>query len=309
MKTASLLSRRDSFRTLALGLGALAFNSRHLLAEAQVPELQVKSLGDSLTLISGAGGNIAVLGGKDGGLVIDSGLPTMATTTGLEIAKAAGHPLTVLINTHWHYDHTGGNESLAKSGARIYAHENCLKRVSSTQHMDFMNKDMPALPPSARPVITFSGEMQMHLNDEDLRLVPVDPAHTDGDIFVHFAKANLIHMGDIHFNGLYPFIDYSSGGWIGGMIAGAKKALAVSDEKTRFIPGHGSLGTQEDMKGYIAMMETVFEKLQKAKDAGKSVDDVVASAPSKEFDAKWGNGFLKPDLFVKCAYTGMLKHA
>ncbi len=247
-------------------------------------------LGEKFTLITGAGGNILVLTGKDGGVVIDSGLPDKATSTSLEVNKVAGRPLIALINTHWHFDHVGGNEALARSGVRIYAHENCLKRVSTTQHNDFLNRDMPPLPPAARPVITFSGEAQMHLNEEDLRLVPVAPAHTDGDIFIHFEKSNVIHMGDIHFNGLYPFIDFSSGGWIGGMIEGAKKALAVSDAQTRIIPGHGPLATQQDLKDYIEMLETVYARLTKLKEGGKSVDEAVAAAPTKEFDEKLGKG-------------------
>jgi glyoxylase-like metal-dependent hydrolase (beta-lactamase superfamily II) len=313
MKTSRTLSRRESLRTLALGAGAFAFGSRHLFSEDKaknppVQEMQYVSLGEKLTLLSGGGGNILVLTGKDGGLVIDSGLPNMATTTSLEVAKAAGRPITVIINTHWHFDHVGGNQALAKEGARIFAHDNCLKRVSTTQHNDFMNRDMPALPEDARPEVTFNNEMQMHLNGEDLRLVSVDPAHTDGDIFIHFANANVIHMGDIHFNGLYPFIDYSSGGWIGGMIAGAKKALALTDEKTRIIPGHGPLAKQADLKDYVTMLETVYEKLEKAKAAGQSVDEVVAASPSKAYDEKLGQGFMKPEMFVRCSYTSLLKH-
>ena len=314
MKTSPTLSRRESLRTLALGATAFAFGSRGIFAEDKiknppVPEMKYVSLGEKLTLLSGGGGNILVLTGKDGGLVIDSGLPDMATTTSLEVAKAAGRPITVIINTHWHFDHVGGNQALAKEGARIFAHDNCLKRVSSTQHNDFLNKDMPPLPEDARPDITFNNEMQMHLNGEDLRLVSVDPAHTDGDIFIHLANANVIHMGDIHFNQLYPFIDYSSGGWIGGMIAGAKKALALTDAKTRIIPGHGPVASQGDLKDYVTMLETVQEKLQKAKAAGQSVDEVVAAAPSKEYDEKLGQGFMKPEMFVRCAYTSLLKHA
>lgn len=313
MKFPPTLSRRESLRTLALGATAFAFGSRGVFAEDKVKsppvqEMQYISLGEKLTLLSGGGGNILVLTGKDGGVVIDSGLPAMATTTSLEVAKAAGRPITVIINTHWHFDHVGGNQALAKEGARIFAHDNCLKRVSTTQHNDFMNRDMPPLPEDARPDITFNSEMQMHLNGDDLHLVSVDPAHTDGDIFIHFASANVIHMGDIHFNGLYPFIDYSSGGWIGGMIAGAKKALALTDAKTRIVPGHGALATQDDLKGYVSMLETVYEKLQKSKAAGQSVDEVVAAAPSKEFDEKLGQGFMKPEMFVKCAYTSLLKH-
>jgi glyoxylase-like metal-dependent hydrolase (beta-lactamase superfamily II) len=272
------------------------------------PEIKAQSLGGKLTLISGGGGNIVTLAGDDGALVIDSGLAAVAAGTGAEIAKAAPGPLALLVNTHWHFDHAGGNERLGRAGARIVAHEDCRQRLSTEQHIEFFNKTIPAQPPAGLPLITFTEETQLHINGETLRLIPVAPAHTDGDIIVHFENANLMHGGDLFFNGLYPFIDYSSLGWIGGMVAGAKRILEKTDAKTQIVPGHGPMATAADLKFYVSFLETVFDRLGKLKAEGKSVDEAVAAAPTKEFDAKLGKGMLNAETFVRVSYTSLLKH-
>jgi glyoxylase-like metal-dependent hydrolase (beta-lactamase superfamily II) len=264
------------------------------------------SLGDKFSLLTGAGGNIAVLGGDDGVLVIDSGLPNVATRTAAEIAKSGR--VATLVNTHWHYDHAGGNETLAQAGARIIAHDNCRKRLSTDQFIEALDRKMPAMSPTAWPRMTFTSQTTLHLNGDEIRLVPVPPAHTDGDVIVRFEKADVIHAGDLFFNGGYPFIDYSSGGWIGGMAAAIRTLSQMMSAKTRVIPGHGPLATPEDLRSYLAFLETMLERFTKLKNEGKTVDEVLAAAPAREFDEKLGKGFMKPDQFVRITYTGLLKH-
>jgi len=294
---------------LAAGVAALPglFNSGSLLGQDTPPSFTSTKLGEGITLVNGAVCNILVVNGDDGGVVIDSGIPEAAAATASQIAQAAPK-LSVLINTHWHFDHVGGNERLARAGAKIFAHENCRKRLSTEQYNEFFDRKIPPSPAAALPVMTFANETHVYLNGEDFRLLPVPPAHTDGDVLVRLEKANVLHMGDVFFQGMYPFIDSSSGGWIRGMVEGVKKGLPLTDSKTRIIPGHGPVGTQEELKAYLTFLETVHERLAKLKAAGKSVEEAVAAAPTKEFDAKLGAGFFKAEQFVRFAYAGLLKH-
>lgn len=275
-------------------------------AAPSMPAMVSTSLGGKFSLITGAGGNIAVLGGDDGVLVIDSGLPNVADKTAAEIARSGN--VATLVNTHWHYDHAGGNDVLARAGARIIAHENCRKRLSTDQFIEALDRKMPAVAATAWPRVTFTSETTLYLNGDEIRLVPVPPAHTDGDVIVRFEKADVIHAGDLFFNGSYPFIDYSSGGWIGGMAAAIRTLSQMVSTKSRIIPGHGPLATPGDLRGYLAFLETMLERFTKLKNEGRTVDEVVAAAPAKEFDEKLGKGFMKPEQFVRIAYTGLLKH-
>ena len=310
-------TRREALRTLALTLGASAVPGAILAtaraasptpsaAPSATPSPIVStSLGDKLSLVTGAGGNIALLGGDDGALIVDCGLPNLISRTQAELAKA-GAP-AMLVNTHWHLDHTGGNETLAKAGARIVAHAKCRERLSSEQYVEPMDRRLPASPPAALPVVTFTTPTTLHLNGEEIRLLPVAPAHTDTDVVVHLQKADLIHTGDLYFNGGYPFIDYSSRGRLDGLVTAIREVSALAGPKTRIIPGHGPLATPEELKGYLGFLETMLERFSKLKAEGKSVDEAVAAAPAKEFDEKLGKGFLKPEQFVRITYTSLLK--
>jgi cyclase len=306
----STLTRRGALRTFALAASAAAlpgvFTTRRIAAQDSPPAFTSTKLGEGVTLVTGAVCNILVANGGDGGVVIDSGIAEAAAATASQIAQAAPK-LSVLVNTHWHFDHVGGNERLAQTGAKIIAHENCRKRLSTEQYNEFFNRKIPPSPAGALPVMTFASETHLHLNGEDFRLLPVPPAHTDGDVLVRLEKANVLHMGDIFFQGMYPFIDSSSGGWIGGMAEAVKAGLSLTDSKTQVVPGHGPVGTQADLKTYLAFLETVHERLAKLKAAGKNVEEVIASAPTKEFDAKLGAGFIKAEQFVRFVYGGLLK--
>lgn len=319
---ASTISRREALRSLTF-LAASAAIPQVLLAQkaapapspapsaapaATPPPIQSFGVGDRLSVVTGAGGNIAVLTGDDGTVLIDCGVPGAIVGVVGEVGRLAKAPPSVVVNTHWHYDHTGGNEALAKNGARIIAQENCRKRLSTDQFIEFMDMKSPAVPRIAWPVATFQKEMSLHLNGEDLRLTAVPPAHTDNDVIVQFSNANVLHLGDLYFNGFYPFIDYSSSGWIGGLVPAIKTAVAMTSSTTKIIPGHGPMATPDDLRSYLGFLETVSDRLIKMRQQGKTVDEAVAAAPTKDFDEKLGQGFLSPEKFVKCTYLGVLKH-
>ena len=253
-------------RTLAfVHACALTYSFTIALAAAQdfsKIEIKTEKLSDTLYMLIGAGGNIGVSVGADSVFVIDDQFAPMTPKIEAAIKKLTAKPVQFVLNTHWHFDHTGGNENFGKAGAIIMAHDNVRKRMSSEQFITFLRAKSPASPALALPVITFAQEMTMHLNGEEIFAFHVPNAHTDGDTIVHFRKNNVIHMGDTFFNGFYPFIDTSSGGTPEGMIATADKVLALSDDKTRIIPGHGPLSNKAELKVFRDMLATVSARAQ-----------------------------------------------
>ena len=265
-------------------------------------------LTDSLSVLSGPGGNIAVLVGADGILQVDSGVPSRSADIAQAIAALSPKPVGTLINTHWHFDHTGGNAAVGKAGARILAQENTRKRLSTEQKIDFFKMTIPPSPAEALPSFTFTDSMELYINGEEIALAHVAPAHTDTDILIHFRQANVLHAGDTLFNGFYPFIDYSSKGWIGGMIAAADHILKITDDKTRIIPGHGPMATRAYVARYRDMLHTVQSRIEPMVRAGKTQEQIVAAKPTKELDAQWGNGMLRGDQFAAIVYAGLRQH-
>lgn len=306
------LTRRSALRQLATVVGGLkisgVFGADSRSWAQGAPEIKSQPLTAGLVLITGAGGNILAHHGPDGVLTVDSGLAPVSAGTLAKVNEAAPGRLVLAVNTHWHFDHVGGNERFAAAGARIVATENARQRMSTEQFTEFFDKTSAPLPVSAQPSITFNGPSFLRLNGETVRLTPLPPAHTDGDLAVYFDGANVLHMGDVFFHGAYPYIDYSSGGWIGGMAAAVRSILPALNGSVKIVPGHGPVATLEDFKQYLGFLEAAQEKLTKYKAAGKSVDEVVAEAPFKEHDAKLGNGFMKPEPFVRNTYAGLLKH-
>jgi cyclase len=307
-------ARRDFLRAFAAApLGAVF--ARAAFAQAAATPIQVAKLAPKLALISGDGGNIAALFDDAGVMLVDSGYDNRTA----ELLRALSEQVSpqrvrLVFNTHWHADHVGGNETLAKGGAVIMAHENVTKRVSQTVTMEAFSNSVKPLPPAARPTRTLAAGASSSKPDviefaaEKLHAFHVEPAHTDGDSVVVFPSANVIHMGDLFFHTSYPFIDYSTGGWIGGMVAAADTLLKLADSRTRIIPGHGPLATKDDLAAYRQMLATIFDRLQALAKQGKTVDEAVAAAPTKEFDARQAAGFMKPEQFVRIAYAGLLRH-
>jgi glyoxylase-like metal-dependent hydrolase (beta-lactamase superfamily II) len=256
-------------------------------------------LGDGLAMLTGRGGNIGVAFGADGVFLVDDQYAPLTEKIRAAVAKLSDQPIRFVLNTHWHGDHTGGNENLGLSGAVIVAHDNVRSRMSVEQVMAAFDRTVPASPHAALPVITFAESVTFHLNGDELHAFHVDPAHTDGDAIVHWKKANVVHMGDTFFNGVYPFIDLSSGGDVEGMVAAGERVLALSDAETRIIPGHGPLADRADLEGYVAMLKTVRGRIAKEVAAGRSLDEILAAKPTADFDAQWGGGFMKPESFTR----------
>ena len=265
-------------------------------------------IADNLYVLMGMGGNILLLTGDDGPLLIDTGVPMRGKDVIKAVTAAAHHPVATVINTHFHFDHTGGNVALGKAKARIVAHDATRERMSTDQTGELLNFTVPASPAIALPTLTFTDAMTLHLNGETIDLMHVAPAHTDTDIIVYLKNANLIHAGDLFFNGFYPVIDYSSRGWIGGMVAGIDKALALANPQTRIVPGHGPIGNKTALQASRDMLAAVQAKIEPMVKNGKSVDDIVAAKPTAEFDAAWGKGLLPPDTFVKMVAIGIQRH-
>ena len=256
-------------------------------------------------MLMGYGGNVGVSIGDDGVFLIDDQYSEQVGPLKTALAALSAEPVRFLINTHWHSDHTGGNEKIAKTGAMIIAHDNVRKRLASDQVIAFFKAQRPAAPPSALPIVTFTQELSFYLNGEEIIVTHVENAHTDGDAMIYFKNANVIHMGDVFFNELYPFIDVGSGGSSRGVLAAIDQALAHADDDTRIIPGHGALSDKKGLIAYRQMLETVRSVVADLIVAGNTEAQIVAAKPTADFDATWGNGFLKPDRFVKMMYDSL----
>lgn len=290
-------------------IAVAAFAALPAVAQQDFSKVEVKTqkLGDSVYMLEGAGGNLGVSIGEDAVFVVDDQYAPMAPKIQAAIAALTAKPVKFILNTHWHGDHTGGNETFGKAGAIIVAHENVRRRMSSEQFIELFKSKVAASPRAALPIVTFASDVTFQLNGEEIRAFHVPRAHTDGDAIVHFVKADVIHMGDTFFNGMYPFIDSSSGGTAEGMVAAADKVLAMSGDKTKIIPGHGPLATRADLKAYRDMVAELNGRVVKLVKAGKSLDEIKAANVGAGYDEKWGKGFIKADKFVEMLAAPLLK--
>lgn len=270
-------------------------------------KVQIKTIKvqDNIYMLQGQGGNIGVSMGEDGVFLVDDQFAPLTEKIKAAISKIGGKDIRFVINTHWHFDHVGGNENMGKTGSVIIAHENVRKRMSTEQLIKFFGKAVPPSPKPALPVITFSEDITVHLNGEKISISHLKNAHTDGDAIVYFEKSNAVHTGDIYFAGMYPFIDISSHGSIQGMISGVKHILSMINDGTKVIPGHGPLSNKAELGNYLKMLEGVKEKIQNLISQGKSLQDVQKTKPTKDFDATWGKGFLSPDKFTQIVYEDL----
>ena len=249
-------------------------------------------------MMMGAGGNLGLCTGDNGPFLIDDQYVPLTVKILSAISKITDQPVKFLINTHWHSDHTGGNENIGKSDTIIVTHENVRKRMSAGQMMKVFNSKVPPASAHAFPVVTFPTSLSFHWNDETIEVIHFPRAHTDGDAAIFFKKANVIHTGDLFLNGIYPFVDAESGGALVGMIQSVEKIIEKADTATKIIPGHGLLATKTDLEAYNDMLKTVHKRISKLLNDGKSVEEIVASKPTADFDPKWGKGFLSPDKWV-----------
>lgn len=276
-------------------------------AQNNPPAPKTTDLGSGIFVIFGQGGNIGVSTGPDGAFVIDDQYQNSAPANLAKIQELAGGAPRYLVNTHWHADHAGGNEAFAKSGAMIFAHENVRKRLSGeTKSIGFDGKTAPAAPEPALPVITFTDGVDFHLNDENIRVFKVRASHTDGDSMIYFREPDILHMGDVFFNGLFPVIDPGSGGSVEGYLAAMKETLGTITDKTRIIPGHGEIATKADLQKQIAMLEGAIKAVQARIKAGDTLQQAIAKKPLKPW-AGFAWSFINEDAFTTTVYNDLKK--
>ena len=300
-------SRRQFMQAVIAGAVGSSFTLRGR-GQAPPPPVIATKLAPDLVWLSGAGGNVALVIGSDDLLMIDSGFPERSADLLKAVSEVDGHKVTTLFNTHWHYDHVGSNEALGRMGAKIVAHENTKAHLGARTAMEVANRTFDPLKPEGIPVETFTRGGTLTFAKQRLEYTHIPLAHTDGDAYVFFPSLNVLHTGDLLFNGTFPVIDYSTGGWIGGMAQAAAALERVGDASTKIIPGHGPLATKDDMKATYTMLATIHERIEPMIKAGKSVEEAVAAHPSREFDDKYGQGARKPDAFVQVAYTSIVRH-
>lgn len=268
-------------------------------------KIDVHPLRRGITVLEGSGGNIAVLPGKDGKLLVDAGFSVSRRGITAALQSISPDPIRDLVNTHWHTDHTDGNAWLHSDGADITAHENTKKRLAVATRVEGWNYTFPAAPEGALPVTVFATTHNMRRNSTQVTLNYYGPAHTDCDISVHFAEADVIHVGDIWWNGVYPFIDYSTGGSIDGLIRAAAANARNIAGTTIVIPGHGAIGGHSDLVEFHDMLATIRENVSALKKRGGSLKETIAARPTAQFDAKWGNFLITPAMFVGLVYQGV----
>lgn len=262
---------------------------------------------DGLYMLVGSGGNIGLSVGADGAFLVDDQYAPLTERILAAVRAAGGGDVRFVVNTHWHGDHTGGNENLANTGAVIVAHHNVRARMSTEQFLAAFDERVPPSPPTALPVVTFPERMTFNWNDKTIHVYHVPNAHTDGDSIVHFTNVDAFHMGDTFFNGTYPFIDVSSGGSLPGLIAAVESVLALANADTRIIPGHGPLASPEDLRSYHEMLVDARDRIQALIDEGRSEDEVVAANPTARYDAQLGGGFMSAENFTRFAYQSMTR--
>jgi glyoxylase-like metal-dependent hydrolase (beta-lactamase superfamily II) len=296
--------------TACLAPGVLADQSEDVLVPtafkvATTAKITVQYLWRNISVLLGAGGNIAVLTGPDGKLLVDAEIVTARPSVSKAIAGINADPIKQLINTHWHFDHTGGNEWVHEAGASILSQENTRKHLLVGTRVEGWKHTFPAAPPRAIPSTVFAEDYTLHTNNTTLVLKHYLPAHTDSDISVHFVEADVFHTGDTFWNRNYPFVDYSTGGSIDGQIRAAEENIATVTDKTIVIPGHGAVGGRADLILFRDVLADAREKVATMKKQGRSLVEVIAARPTARTDAEWGNGFMTPALFLEWVFQGV----
>ncbi len=270
-------------------------------------KVTVVPVANNIYMLQGAGGNIGLSVGKDNAFVVDDDFAPISDRIKAAIATVTPNPVRFVVNTHWHGDHAGGNENMAAGGAIIVAQDNVRRRMGAVQVNDFFKSTTPASPSGALPVITFASEIAFFVNGDSVQVVHVKNAHTDGDALVLFRGANVLHMGDTYMTGAYPYLDVASGGSLIGLIAAVDRALAISNDSTRIIPGHGALSNRAGLQSYRKMLASVRDRLSALIARKRTVEQIIAAKPLADFDHTWGKGFIKSDQFVMLAHASMTR--
>lgn len=265
-------------------------------------EIKKLEVAKGVYMLTGRGGNIGVSSGKDGIFLIDDQYAQLSEKIRAVLTEISSEPIRFVLNTHFHGDHTGGNEPAGAAGALIVSHQNTRKRLTTEQFIEFFQSKQPASPEVALPVVTFTDTVTFHLNGDEVLAFHVREAHTDGDVIVFFRKANVIHMGDVYFAKGYPFFDVPNGGSVDGILRALDNVLAMVDKDCRVIPGHGPLSDRAGMQEYRDMLATVRDRVRAQVSAGKTLTEVIASKPTADFDDGRNHG-LPAEGFLKVLYN------
>jgi glyoxylase-like metal-dependent hydrolase (beta-lactamase superfamily II) len=268
-------------------------------------EIVSKPIRAGIYMLTGAGGNMAVSTGEDGVFLVDDQFAPLTEKIVAAIREIQDEPVRFLVNTHWHGDHTGGNENLGEAGAVIVAHGNVRRRLSVEQFQKTWQRTVPASPVGALPVITFTDAVTFHLNGESVHVFHVPPAHTDGDSVVHFQGADVLHAGDLFFNGTYPFIDIDSGGSIEGMIDAQQRILSLCGDESVIIPGHGPIANAAALREARQMLITVRDRVRSAIASGLTLEELAAKNPLADLDGAWGGGFIDTPRMLAIVYADL----
>jgi glyoxylase-like metal-dependent hydrolase (beta-lactamase superfamily II) len=280
-----------------------------VVAQQNFDEIEIKTIPvrGNIYMLTGDGGNIGVSVGQDGSIMIDSQFAPLSAKIQDELQKISSkQPMRYLINTHYHFDHTGGNENFANTGAMIIAHDNVPKQMSIAHDYAVLGMKTEASKGDALPKITFSDSTKLALNDNYINAFHIPLAHTDGDVVVHFTKQNVIHAGDLFFNGFYPFIDTEVGGSIDGMIAAIDRILPLCNEETLIIPGHGNLSNKQELIAFQNMLKTVSNRVKVGIAENMSLQEMIEAQTLEDLDENWGKGFLSSEQFLTIAYQGII---
>lgn len=311
-----LPSRREVFRRAAIWTAtASAFRLYGSNAETGIvptmigaaakAKINVQAIRRNIVVLEGSGGNIAVLSGPDGKLLVDAGFRVSRPKLVDALATLNSDPIKHLINTHWHTDHTDGNEWLHAAGASITAHQNTRKHMEKATRVEGWSYTFPAAPAAALPSKVFTNRHDIGVNDTQIELKYYSSAHTDSDISVYFTEADVLHTGDTWWNGVYPFIDYSTGGNIEGTIRAADANVRAVGAQTVVIPGHGPVGRKADLERFRDMLVTIRDNVSKLKKQGRSLAETIAAKPTAAYDAEWGQFLMTPAIFTELVYRGV----
>ncbi len=315
-KQSRRVSRRSFLTSAAVATAGVWLMPRRLFAEGESPvitirreaataKINVTKLRGNVSVLEGSGGNIAVLTGRDGKLLVDAGITASRPRITEALEGLSDDPVKHLINSHWHFDHTDGNEWLHSVGAEITAQENTRKHLAVTTRVEDWNFTFPPAPAGALPTSEFASEETLHLNGATLALKYYPPAHTDSDISVEFTEADILHVADTFWNGYFPFIDYSTGGSIDGMIHAAEANAARVTDKTIVIPGHGPIGNKAQLIAFRDMLVAVRTKVGALKKEGKTLDEILAAKPTADYDEKWGGFVIDGKTFTRLVHAGV----
>ena len=288
-----------------LVLVLISYSPLHAQRNWDDVEIKTIPVADNVYMLKGVGGNIGISVGDDGVFMIDDQFAPLTEKIQQAIDELTDKPVKFVVNTHYHGDHTGGNENLGEAGAVIIAHENVRSRRSIEQFSEFTKRTTPPLAAIGLPVVTFTKDLTFHFNGDEVYTFHAPHAHTDGDAILFFKKANVIHMGDTFFNGMYPYIDIQSGGSINGVINAVNKALMLGDNDTKYIPGHGEVSDAKGMESYRDFLVTVRNRILALIKEGKTLDEIIALKPNADTDDELGKGFIKPEALIRHVYDGL----